>query len=181
MHARRSLFGLLISCRRRDCLALLILYLSCAGCGLGGSKRPATQVVEGKLTLDGASFGPALVALTPIQEKGFAVGGEADAQGNLSFTTNKRGDGAPVGEYKVTLPPDPLNRAPKPIPLVYQKADSTPITVKIEAKKNTIQIALDSKVKDASTPGAGFIGGGKTKMSPQRPAIDPKLMPKTTP
>lgn len=181
MHARRGFFELLISCRQRECLAFLALFLSCVGCGLGGPKRPGTQEVEGKLTLDGAPFGPALVTLTPTHAGGFSVAGEADAQGKLTFTTNKKGDGAPVGEYKVTLPPDPLGRAPKPIPLVYQKADSTPLTVKIEAKKNSVQIALESKVKDAATPGAGYIGGGKTKTGPQHPPIDPKLMPKTNP
>jgi hypothetical protein len=138
--------------------------------------------VEGKLTLDGQPFGPALVMLQSTDPKGPVVVGEADEQGNLKFHSTRAGDGAPQGTYKLVLPPDPLSRAPKPIPKMYQSPGTSPIDVKIEPKKNTITAALDSKAVDMTTPGAAYMGKANVQTKNpafERPKIDPKLMPKT--
>lgn len=159
-------------------LALILATLVCLGCG-GGKGRPKTYPVEGKLTLDGQPFGPALVMLQSTDLKsGPIVVGEADPQGNLKFNSARMGDGAPAGEYKFVVPPDPMSRAPKPVPKIYESANTSPITIKIEPKKNTISPALESNAVDTTTPGARYIAPAKKSAEKERPAIDPKLLPK---
>lgn len=142
-------------------LALLVL----AGCG--GSDRLETYPVKGKLLLDGEPFGPTAVRLMPLNksedEEVRTVAGEADENGNLTFTTYERGDGAPAGEYRVTTgltmaPP------PRPFPEVYRKFDESPLTVSIEPKElNEVTIEMDSSAGPPARLGFGG-GGGAPKM-----------------
>lgn len=74
-----------------------------AGCG--GQSGPVCHPVRGQVQLDGRPladaqvvFHPALGA--PAISKPFA---QTDSQGNFSLTTVQSGDGAPAGEYAITV------------------------------------------------------------------------------
>ncbi len=134
-------------------LAIALSALVVLGCG--GSKGPKplpVYRVTGKLTMDGQPFGPIILLLhsTDTVKSGPLIRGDSDEKGNLKFSTNKLGDGAPAGDYKVSFPPNPLGVETKTVPEVYTTHLFSPLTVKIEPKKkNEITIALDSK---AETP-----------------------------
>lgn len=165
-------------------LVSCLIVLHSSGCSDDSAgEESVVYPVTGTVTMDGAAFGPALIQLSPLDtENGRVVGGEVDAQGNLKLSTHAPGDGAPAGEYKVVFPPDPLNRAPKPIPSAYQTASSSPITVKVEeSETNSLTVALDSKAVGTS---AGRYDPTLNKNAPgsgNYPTIDPSLMPKTGP
>ena len=80
------------------CLACCVLA---AGCG-GGSSNPATVPVSGTVTLNGQAVEGATVSF---------VGGAAnrpttgttDAQGKFTLSTFEPNDGAPPGEYSITV------------------------------------------------------------------------------
>lgn len=93
--------------------------------GIGcGQKGPALYPVTGKVTLaDGRPIERATVVLHPVGGAGDAVKprGTVAADGTFTLTSLTTGDGAPAGEYRVTVelwlagsrPDDPpVNRLP---------------------------------------------------------------------
>lgn len=157
--------------------------------GCGGKKGPTNErpyPVKATLLMDGQPIGPMYLMLSSTQVKGPVISGEADDKGDIKFTTKKLGDGAPAGEYKVVIPKDPLGRAFKPVPDVYRQMSSTPITIKIEAKKNDLKIALDSKAEfpaveheDPTMAKKPKPPAGKNVKKPEPPPVpnvDPKLV-----
>jgi hypothetical protein len=175
------------------CLTVPLIAGVLSGCGgKKGPAKPKVYYVTGKLTMDGQPFGPIILLLhsTNATHSGPLIRGDSDDKGKLKFSTNKLGDGAPEGEYKVSFPANPLGVEAKTVPEVYQTHQLSPLTVKIEPKrKNEITIALDSK---AETPTAKAereaIEAYKKKFphwkpkekpkveKPDRPKIDPKKL-----
>lgn len=173
------------------CLIVLLL-LVLVGCG--GSKKGIQKLraypVKGTLTMDGQPFGPIILVLKSQDDKGPIIGGEADEKGALKFTTNRIGDGAPAGEYKVYFPKDPYGRETKKVPEIYQDPRTTPLTAKVESKKTELKLALDSKAELPSTAFAdptimpikrklpkGVKEKEKSETEKPRPSqLDPKLI-----
>src|SRR5207302_444447 len=93
-------------------LALLVPALFVSSCGESG-RRPAYPV-HGRVLFEGAPIANAQVVLHPLAEdKAHPVRptGRAAPDGSLTLTTYTAGDGAPEGEYAVTVelrrrPPD---------------------------------------------------------------------------
>lgn len=85
-------------------LAMFIAAL-CVGCG--DDWRSETQPVTGKLTVNGEPPEGAVVTFHPTGEKvdkrNSTPWGVIDAQGVFHLQTYATGDGAPVGEYVVTV------------------------------------------------------------------------------
>src|SRR5687768_17292422 len=82
----------------------LIIMFSClaigfAGCG-SGSERPVP--VGGKVTLGEKPVDGAVVTFHS-KGGGRSASGKTDADGNFKLTTINTGDGAPPGEYTVTI------------------------------------------------------------------------------
>ena len=79
--------------------------------GCDAASPVACQPVSGTVTRDGKPVGGAMVVLHPVAEiagltqKPMAV---TDETGQFAVTTFERGDGAPIGEYQVTV----VQRAP---------------------------------------------------------------------
>ena len=78
----------------------LVLFWGCAGEG------PLCYPVRGQVTLDGKPLAEAMVVLHPLT--GSVVGGQkpigfTDQDGRFVLTTYQSGDGAPPGEYAVTV------------------------------------------------------------------------------
>jgi hypothetical protein len=85
-------------------LALVAVGLS--SCGKGDSRKP-TFPVAGKVVLpDGKPAEHATVVLHPVGESGPEVlkpRGKVAADGSFKLTTYDGNDGAPAGEYRVTV------------------------------------------------------------------------------
>ncbi|MBL4884718.1 MAG: hypothetical protein JKY95_09320, partial [Planctomycetaceae bacterium] len=95
----------------KNTLTLFVL-LMCGltiGCGGAGDDGKLGLVsAKGKVTLDGAAHGPATLTLTPTgqtpgQDPRPIVGGVVEADGSYALATYDTGDGAPPGDYDVTL------------------------------------------------------------------------------
>ncbi len=150
----------------------LLMCLCTLGCGKSGGKYE-TYKVTGKVMMNGAPVAGASVAFSPVAQGKPAALGQTDTQGIYILTTYDAGDGAVEGEYKVMITKSaPSSQAPttpthdptgktsatpthsgggkgKPastghlLPEKFSKAATTPITKKVEAKDNTIDVDLD--------------------------------------
>jgi len=69
------------------------------GCG---PSNPATAPIDGTVTLDGAPLEGASVTFTP-SEGGRPGSGTTDSSGKFTLTTYEAGDGAVLGQHKVTV------------------------------------------------------------------------------
>ena len=99
-----------------------------AGCG-GGSSAPVTVPVQGVVNYQGKPVPKLSVAFIP--DKGLLASGTTDAQGKFTLMTNKPGDGAMVGNYKVAISfvPDEIPEMPG-LPGTEKKAPASPIPQK---------------------------------------------------
>lgn len=119
-----------------------------AGCGGAELPRLPVHPVEGQVQLKGAPLANALVVLHPKKQDPkfpFAARGQTGPDGKFQVTTYDANDGAPVGEYLVTvecyqvidnngsLEPGPNILNPK---LASQAA--TDITVSVKEGPNTL-------------------------------------------
>lgn len=80
--------------------------LSSAGCGGPPEGQLETHPVSGRVIINGEPAEGCIVAFVPSDPelKGEVMpGGTTDAKGRFQLTTYETGDGAPAGEYGVTL------------------------------------------------------------------------------
>lgn len=87
-------------------LALSIIFI--AGCTPAHEiERLAAQLVTGRITVGGQPAAGARVVLHPlnaeVKQAGLYPYGVADANGTFYLTSYVRGDGAPPGEYQVSV------------------------------------------------------------------------------
>lgn len=108
------------------------------------------QPTQGKITFDGKPVSDVRVVLHPLDAKaGGAVRPEALTAGNgtFIFTTYARNDGAPAGEYAVTVvrvpPMGDEKLADSALPERYGKPETTDLRAKIQEGLN--QVILDLK------------------------------------
>jgi hypothetical protein len=90
---------------------LFLLACGCIGLTLGcsgGPKLPPLVSVTGKVTVAGQPATGGNVGLLPVDKgtlpEGVVASGPIDGTGNYKIMTNGK-DGAPVGQYKVTVSP----------------------------------------------------------------------------
>lgn len=84
----------------RSCSLVIFVVVLLAGCS--GSDRPPLAKVSGVVTLDKAPVEGAAVMFMPVAG-GRPAQGLTDAQGKFTLTTFDEGDGAIIGEHKVTV------------------------------------------------------------------------------
>jgi hypothetical protein len=85
--------------------ALSVALLSAAGCGKAPEQRVPVFPVEGAITLKGQPMPGAMIVLhpkTPIENVP-APRAEINKEGAVKVSTYNGGDGAPEGEYVVTV------------------------------------------------------------------------------
>jgi hypothetical protein len=116
------------------CLAAVLLCPACAGDG-----HKAVYPVRGRVLVDGKPAARALVSFHPVGDGGRDAvhpTGYVDADGRFTLTTYVTGDGAPTGEYRVSvvwLLPTPRGSdgddgpAWNYLPERYARADATPL------------------------------------------------------
>lgn len=118
------------------------------GCG-GGDGRLTVHPVEGVITRDGKPLANALVALhakaKPSSGESVAPNGQTDENGLFKLSTYDANDGAPEGEYAVTVQQyQPIKTAngiepgPNVLSPKLSQPSTTDITVKIVAGPNKL-------------------------------------------
>jgi len=118
------------------------------GCGGGdGIVRLPVHPVEGQITRNGKPLANALVALHPKggDSRAITARGQTDENGNFKVTTYDQNDGAPEGDYAVTVQYYQLVKtgsSAEPGPNVLNPKISSPnqtdIVVKIAAGPNKL-------------------------------------------
>ncbi len=139
----------LVAARRHPaafaCFALAVL---CSSCGPNG--RKPVYPVQGEVRVDGRPPAHALIGFHPVGDDGpDAVHpvGVVDDRGRFTLTTYRAGDGAPPGEYRVTVawflasgrPGDdgpPLNY----LPPRFGRAETTPLHAVVEKGRNDLPV-----------------------------------------
>ncbi len=135
-------------------LAFVLLVLAVASCG-GGPKRKLTYPTDGKLLIDGKPVGNVTVFFQPVgtddkePTRAFAT---TNPDGTFSLTTYDANDGAPEGDYIITLLYEPLDsplaRAkgkPPKIDKIYTDMATSPLRAKIEKKPKNQLEPFDAK------------------------------------
>jgi hypothetical protein len=117
-------------------------------------KKKPTHPVEGKLLLDGKALAGATVAFHTYNEEtkrwAYVCDGRSDASGRFDMTTYFRFDGAPAGEFAVTVVKSMKTDvegepAKNVLPATYATADKTPLKVTIKEGTNDVNLELTSK------------------------------------
>jgi Icc-related predicted phosphoesterase len=116
-------------------------------------KRKPTHPVEGKVTLDGQAVSGATVVfhtfVTETEKYAAVCEGRTDELGRFKMTTYARFDGAPVGDYVVTVvktgKPEVEGEAPQSLlPAKYADPTLSPLRVTVKESSNTVQFELTS-------------------------------------
>lgn len=79
--------------------ALLLLLVGLVGCGDGKANYP----VEFQVRVAGSPADGATVTLHPVDGGAVRPTGKVDASGTVRISTSADGDGAPPGDYTVTI------------------------------------------------------------------------------
>lgn len=117
-------------------------------------KKVGTHPVNGKLLLDGQPLAGMTVSFQRFNkdtERYVNVcDGRTDENGRFVMTTYTKFDGAPEGEFAVTVVPAPKpgvagERPKSPLPEKYAAATATPLKVMIKAGTNDLNLELTSK------------------------------------
>ena len=140
-------FRLVLDTRHRAAaLACFALAALCPACGPGG--HLPVYPVRGEVRVDGRAPAHALIGFHPVGDAGPDAPhpvGVVDEQGRFTLTTYKAGDGAPPGDYRVTVawflasgrPGDdgpPLNYLPDR----FGRVDTTPLHAVVGKSPNDL-------------------------------------------
>jgi hypothetical protein len=134
-------------------LAMLVLLPVLAGItGCGSSVDPDRLPVfpaKGQITFQGKSLNGAFVVLHPQGAKGSREArprGHVTEDGKFSLSTYETNDGAPAGEYKVTVecrslvkrPSGDIVAGPNVLPKKYSRPETSPVTLRIAEGDNSL-------------------------------------------
>lgn len=131
-------------------VALLGIALA-AGCSKVEPSRVAVHPVTGQVTFDGkAAAGAFVVFHSKTGDSDFpAPRAQVDRQGSFALTTYRSQDGAPAGEYVVTVELRPIVAAngefepgPNILPPRYCQPQTSQIVVRVVAGANVIPIKI---------------------------------------
>lgn len=138
--------------RRRAGLAMVAAAMGAWGCGGGESEtRVPVYPVTGKVTFEGEPAAGAFVAFhprTPARPGDVPSGPRATTgvDGAFSLTTAVEGDGAPAGDYAVTVQwLRPVQRGgevvpgPNVLPRALAEPASTPLSATIRESANALE------------------------------------------
>jgi hypothetical protein len=127
--------------------AAALLAATAAGCGKAEPEHVAVFPTKGKITFKGQPTVGATVLLyakTP-QEKVPAPRASVAPDGTFKLSTFKTGDGAPEGEYVLTVKwykpvknGSDVVSGPNVIPAKYTQAQSSTIVVRVAAGENSL-------------------------------------------
>ncbi len=122
-----------------------------SGCGKSEPERLAVQPVTGQVTFQGKPAAGAFVVFHSKTDKDKfpPPTAEVDKQGNFKLGTYTRDDGAPVGEYAVTVvlrktieKDGEFQQGPNLLPEQYSKADTTKLNIHVADGANTVPLKI---------------------------------------
>lgn len=135
----------------------LLLPLVVAGCG----KKDGVGTVRGMVTYRGSPVQNALVVFMPETPGLLPASGLTDSNGRYELMTSVKGDGASVGNHRVTVTArgpdkgrsdatvDPLGIGGEPgdplIPIDYFMPDTSGLTAEVKPGVNTVDFALTDR------------------------------------
>jgi hypothetical protein len=134
--------------RFKGWLAVASLALAMTSCSRG-PRHVAVFSVVGQVILEGKPVPYAFVVLHPLADSapvGISPRAQADANGAFALSTYGSGDGAPVGDYSVTVqkfraPTEADTRPPANLlPLRYADPSSSGITVQVHEGSNDLGV-----------------------------------------
>jgi hypothetical protein len=131
------------------------------GCGKKDPNLPDLVPVTGTVKLDGQPLSEAVVFFSPVGEtRGTQAFGKTDSRGRYSLSSRHMGEGAPVGEYRVTIGKavapdgstaggknfDPMTTPTRQIlPAKYSHPSSTILKATVREAGDDIDFELTSK------------------------------------
>lgn len=132
---------------RCQCAAAIFVIAMLAGCSQ--SSEPRCYPVRGQVLLGDQPVAEAMIVFhpqTPLGENVPKPIAQSDANGNFRLTTLKPGDGAPAGEYTITVVlrearqiGDELTRdGPNVLPPRYAKPETSDLKYTVVAGENTV-------------------------------------------
>jgi len=128
------------------CLATWVSAVLVAGCS-GGEPRAPVFPASGKVSFAGEAPRGAFVVLHPSQkdDKTPLPSAEVKDDGSFTLTTYDGGDGAPAGDYAVTIQwyklvgkGSEVKAGPNVIPPQYSKPETSPWKVSISSARNEL-------------------------------------------
>jgi len=99
-------------------VGLSLWLFGVGGCGGGETSGPAVYPTKGSVMANGRPAFEAVVTLHPVDKSiGVTPSAQVDEEGNFTLTSRKPGDGAPAGDYRITVrwmqqPVPPQSSAP---------------------------------------------------------------------
>jgi len=142
------------------CLLLAVLALVLPGCNRRDPNLPVQYPVTGKITLDDKPLAGAGIMFLPRgKTRGTGAYGMSDAEGKYTLKTDYGGDGAPEGEFAVTISKvvnrDGTPYVPNPnvaeageretLPAIYHDSIKTVLNAQVPQGGKQIDFALKSK------------------------------------
>jgi hypothetical protein len=139
----------------RKFLGISLMFLAVMSAGCGPAPPPLTEV-EGIVLLDGNPLAGVLVEFMPEDEDGRRLPfsqGETDGNGRFQLRCENNQPGAVIGPHKVlvrrlSVRPAPDAPAPPPgvpVPLQYQSALETPLSVDVRADQHSYVLTLKTE------------------------------------
>jgi hypothetical protein len=139
----------LISVRRVTAAAgLLMIVLPLVGCGQNGAERVPVHPVMGAIQFRGQPVGGAFVALHPRTPTDGVPGPRATVakDGSFAVSTYDGGDGAPEGEYVLTVQwykpvkvGNDLVGGPNVLPAKYASVRTSDVRITVAAGENRLK------------------------------------------
>jgi hypothetical protein len=126
---------------------LSVLMITMASVSCAKSDRKAVFTVSGRVVMDGKPLAHAFVVFHPARAAAsddVRPRAHADAHGNFSLSTYDSADGAPAGEYRITVEkykaPTESDKGPPVnlLPARYAKPDSSHLTARVEEGQNDL-------------------------------------------
>jgi hypothetical protein len=128
--------GFVLTVTRHRMAAVMCVGLALVVCGCSGGRKPVYPV-HGLVRVDGRAPVHAMVTFHPLADGGPAAVlpiGSVDDQGRFTLTSYAAGDGAPEGEYRVTVAwflssgkPGDDSPPANYLPGRYARPDTTPL------------------------------------------------------
>jgi len=135
-------------CLMRTIGLLVIAVVGSSACGCSSKSKVAPIPVTGQVFLDGKPAVNAIVTFHPVGAPGDAIhpSGHVDEQGTFHLTTRVNGDGAPVGDYQVTVVAfSPIDEPGQPrqvvnaLPDKYSKIETSNLAATVNPGSNTLE------------------------------------------
>jgi hypothetical protein len=133
--------------------SLTSLWVALSACALGVScdrDRAPTYPARGKVLFQGRPVGYATVVFHPVEEPGYRPvrpAGRVAADGSFTLTTYAKNDGAPAGDYLVTVEwrlaektsGNDYQPGPNRLPERYSRPETSGLRARIEKGSNELE------------------------------------------